>query len=400
MNMHHNIKRAIRIIAVVAIAHFAYEYIYAGDGIIFTDGTPSIKQMKMSCHTYTNTTSWMGNHTRIFCNNPVGVEGEWVHVPGRRFPTGNEKCCSWDNFPMFAPQEFCRQEEAAKFGSYTGETGKFYQQAGGRRCTCVDYKDEHIWKSPSLHNSEIENKQEQDVNFDAQQSRNRCKKLGNRTVLMIGDSTMQQTATVLMNSYFPTECQRQVRVALSDTAINLKGGTTNIKEGKKERGGKWIDLVKAYPSSIVIVSVGAHIRETELYMITIDAIIYEIMMLLEDPVFSNTAFAFKTQQPGGCTQNKLLSDNPAKATHSYNYSSYKSYQHEMFYERDLYLLSVAKEHNIPVMDMRMLYSRTDAKISSLHFDGGGKNYDCLHFCHPVSSMLEKSELVLLDCILY
>ena len=85
-------------------------------------------------------------------------------------------------------------------------------------------------------------------------------------------------------------------------------------------------------------------------------------------------FVFKTQQPGGCSKEILH----LKPNSDYNYSQYKSYAHRYFYQRDLYLLSKMKEYAIRSIDLRMLYSRTDAKIDS----NKGDFRDCLHLCWP------------------
>ena len=96
---------------------------------------------------------------------------------------------------------------------------------------------------------------------------------------------------------------------------------------------------------------------------------------------NNMTLGFKTQQPGGCTKEMSPLD-PAAADRAYNYSSYKAYNHQHFYQRDLYLLSGLQRDNIPALDMRMLYSRGDAKINSLDFDQVGEGADCLHECYP------------------
>ena len=73
----------------------------------------------------------------------------------------------------------------------------YHQQIGGNGCTCEDDNahDEYEWQSPFLHPS-----------FDPVET---CTTLGNRTALFIGDSTMAQTASTLMNSLLPGKCQAQ-----------------------------------------------------------------------------------------------------------------------------------------------------------------------------------------------
>jgi hypothetical protein len=52
------------------------------------------------------------------------------------------------------------------------------------------------------------------------------------------------------------------------------------------------------------------------------------------------------------------------------------YNHAEFFERDLYV--IFQTLGIPLLDFRMLYSRTDAHVGSQGERGGGY----LHFCMP------------------
>lgn len=124
---------------------------------------------------------------------------------------------------------------------------------------------------------------------------------------------------------------------------------------------------------------GAHIKDNTRWKQTIDDVLEEIQETRGN--YSNhkdkaPTFVFKTQQPGGCSK-EIQPLNPADANSAYNYSQYQSYSHRYFYQRDLYLLSKLKEYGILSIDLRMLYGRTDAKISSK-----GNFGDCLHLCWP------------------
>jgi hypothetical protein len=311
-----------------------------------------------------NITLQMNNTTdlEIRCTDSVGINGQWVHKLDRTFAAG-PFCCGWDWFPTFVRHDkvHCRQELAGGGNPnwYSGETGEFYQQIGAKACTCANkgFKDEFVWESPMLPKP----------SFDPTDT---CEKLGNRTVLMIGDSTMQQGASVLMNSFFPNKCQAQIRFGLSNKLIFY-----NRREG--ERGRRWDHVVRMFPSDIIILAAGAHVQSGESFKKMIDTVLNEIKTMGPH----NMTFGFKTQQPGGCTK-EMSPLNPAAADQAYNYSSYKSYNHEHFYQRDLYLLSRLQRDNIPALDMRMLYSRGDAKINSIDFDQVGDVTDCLHTCYP------------------
>jgi hypothetical protein len=78
---------------------------------------------------------------------------------------------------------------------------------GGNGCLCGqrNLKDEYKWKSPSLTKE-----------FDPHYA---CQLLGNRTVLILGDSTGGQFASTLMNALQPGNFSRQLSYSLSDTLI-------------------------------------------------------------------------------------------------------------------------------------------------------------------------------------
>lgn len=317
----------------------------------------------IACNVF-NVTTQITNKTdlEIRCTDSVGINGQWVRKLDRTFAAG-PFCCGWDWFPRGVRHDkvHCRQELAGGGNPkwYSGETGEFYQQIGGKACTCAynGFKDEFVWESPMLPKT----------SFNPTDT---CDKLGNRTVLMIGDSTMQQVASVLMNSFFPNKCQAQIRFGLSDTLI-----LRTRREG--ERGRRWDEVVRMFPSDIIILSGGAHVQTGESFKKMVDTVLDEIKTMGPH----NMTFGFKTQQPGGCTK-EISPLNPAVADRAYNYSSYKSYNHRHFYQRDLYLLSGLQRDNIPALDMRMLYSRGDAKINSMNFDQVGEDKDCLHECYP------------------
>ena len=169
------------------------------------------------------------------CSDPHGVIGEWIHDPTRPF-YGGDVCCGYDEFPKWVSHNFtkCRNQRLNS-KVYTGESGQFYQQTGGNACSCGDsFRDEYIWSSPNLP-----------PDFDKDLT---CKRLNNRTVLMIGDSTMQQTATALMNSFTGTNCTQQIRLVLSDNLIGPKLG----------RGVTWSKALQMFPSDIVILTVGKY----------------------------------------------------------------------------------------------------------------------------------------------
>lgn len=88
----------------------------------------------------------------------------------------------------------------------------------------------------------------------------------------------------------------------------------------------------------------------------------------------NIQLVWKTQQPGGCTHD-IASEFTLGLTHN----------HAEFYERDLWALSIMPNHGFHILDLRLLYFRSDAHPGSQRDiipDNPTKGPDCLHLCLP------------------
>lgn len=236
-----------------------------------------------------------------------------------------------------------------------------YQMVGGNACKggCSTFKDFYTWNPK--------------VPVERFERNTACHVLGERRVLLMGDSTMQQAAAVVMISFFSTKCATQIEFKMSDTLVNRGFGAWN-------RGKHWIShLNETLPSpNIVVVSVGAHIMQDTDFIDAISSV------LVGMKGFPHIQFFWKTSQPGGCTKDVFRPESPQDAARNFSVSALK-YQHSRFYDRDLYLLSriedqrsnVGTQTNIHSTYVTMLYSRSDAHPGSA---GGGK--DCLHLCVP------------------
>ncbi|KAL7503946.1 hypothetical protein ACHAXN_001665 [Cyclotella atomus] len=224
----------------------------------------------------------------------------------------------------------------------------FYTQTAG--CYCSNFTEWYVWQSPNLlPHSE----------FDPVDT---CRLLGDREVLFIGDSTSFQTASTLMNTLYPGGCQNQIIAVGSDTLVGLSHDRVNKT---------WKDWVEEFRP---------HVPKTDIYGWDNNETIYQnvVHQVLEEMEemrkrYPHMKFAWKTQQPGGCTREILEPTNSTKAAYSvkdirYNWGQY--------YARDLYMISRLQTLGMPYLDLRMLYSRSDGHKSSQT-----DNFDCLHFCH-------------------
>lgn len=133
---------------------------------------------------------------------------------------------------------------------------------------------------------------------------------------------------------------------------------------------------------IVVATVGAHIlADDATFRDLVDEVLMEMQQLRRERPDIN--IAFKTQNPGGCTREILSPQDANIAARKMNftemeYNGKKTYNWGRFYERDLMLLHRLQKFNIPYLDMRMLYSRSDSHIDSQ----SSIRRDCLHICAP------------------
>ena len=294
----------------------------------------------------------------IYCNesgciDPDGVIGQWFYTPNRtKLPQPG--CCTRESqvHSEFSPTPInCTIEYYPPF--FRGDNASS-QLMRTYECLCPHFIDHYSWKSPEL------------PEYDAVKT---CQLLGSRTVLMIGDSTMRQTASYLINALFPGGCQTHITFRLADTLVDRLYGNLN-------RGGHWRQLIaKTRPRpDIVVLSVGPQwsgsINETLYFREVVEEVLSDIAKLKESSSkFRNITFVWKTQQPNGCSENIPLLP-PAEAAHQPNVSGMRG---PVLYEWDLYLLSRLQELNMPYLDLRMLYSRSDAHLAHRN--------DCLHFCN-------------------
>ena len=290
------------------------------------------------------------------CLDPVGVVGKWVHVgPNRNFAA--PVCCRWVSaeFRKKKPKVCGTEQANAQF--YSGFPS-YPQQMFGNACKCEEnnFIDEYEWRSPHLPTT-----------FNPVDT---CRLLGNRTALFVGDSTMSQTASTLMNSLLPGKCQTQVSFALSDTLVGKSFGVYN-------RGKAWKDWVNDVKPDITVVAVGAHVKTDDASYLGLVEEVLDGMIEIQSR-HPRMKFAWKTQQPGGCTNEILSPEDAVVAARTIEYTRDK-YNWDRFYHRDLLLLDRLNRANIPYIDMRMLYSRSDAHISSMK---GSQPGDCLHLCSP------------------
>ena len=297
------------------------------------------------------------------CFDPLGVKGQWVYTPNRTVHT-HPGCCGHGlqnvTFDFLPSPIKCKRGHRTE--AFRGKKD-LYQLLGDYECKCPRFVDHFTWQSPDL------------PSFDASRT---CRLLGRRKVLLIGDSTMRQTTSFFINSLFPAGCQTQIIYRISDTLVHRKLGALN-------RGHHWMDYVKDTRPDIVILSLGAHVRDvdgvnaTTVYRSVVDEVLDDILVMKNSSSrYRKTVFVWKTQQPRGCSKT-IFNMPPEEAAHQTEEAGMYLSSGPLQYEWDLYLLSRLQELGMPYLDLRMLYSRSDGHVASqsVEFDNYG---DCRHFC--------------------
>lgn len=140
------------------------------------------------------------------CQNGNHVMGKWVYDNSMTDANKSFFCCSWDNDDVFRFPEICGSKKAKEESvRYAPEKGM--AQAGGHACECeikdgrskISVREKFKWVPSLCFLSE----------WNASQF---CELLGERVVLLRGDSTSQQTAATLINMivHGGGRCQKQI----------------------------------------------------------------------------------------------------------------------------------------------------------------------------------------------
>ena len=275
-------------------------------------------------------------------------------------------------------------EHVSQYGLLYHGRPKWQVTTGGFGCSCVGHTERLEWQPYDCRLAK----------WDAQVF---CKKLGVRRVVFIGDSTMEQSASAVINAVTwghknrvgpqARGCQQQLFVALSDTLVGRPLGRSN-------RGPSWRWYVRQLEPDVVVLSAGAHIYKD--FESVLQRIWKDYVRLRQQ---QNVTIVWKTQQPGGCGPVPLRRKPSSENNGSYwaRYSG-DAFNWPLFEERDRWAREFWRERGVAVLDLDPLYYRVDAHISSSGTGGlndivqasftrkkirlTGYNGDCLHYCSP------------------
>jgi hypothetical protein len=214
-----------------------------------------------------------------------------------------------------------------------------------------------------------------------------CDLLGNKKILFIGDSTMQQTATTVMNYIMwdgnavnHSRCAKQIIFRAGDTLTGKRyrmigAGYPDKKRGwwGYNRGWEFGEAVKAEHPDIAVINANAHLSTRKDFEIMLSHVAETYKSLVKQKPFK---LVWKTNQPGGCASTPVPSLDAMRTNPEYR-DSLKNYNYADFLPRDRFAKRFWQQQKdlpeVHILDLEPLYLRPDAHV------GGG---DCLHMCVP------------------
>ena len=290
------------------------------------------------------------------CRNNNHVTGKWVYNFGYTDADKSFYCCSWDKSDFVYNTKLCGIGSMQSWHPYFAARPDGLNQAGGDSCTC-DNKDGYESRF-KMHKRERYDWTPSFCHLLSWNATQFCELLGDRIILIRGDSTGMQSAVSLMNLIYAHDggCQTQI-IASSAALLGARntGNTMLIHEA-----------VRASNASIVILSAGAHFHTLADLSIQWDLVPQELEIVRRE--YPGVKIAFKSINPGhvDCKQHTEPIDtffpNPDPAADKYHWNMHPAF--------DNFNRQRALQHNMTLIEMTPLYLRPDM------------HSDCLHACLP------------------
>lgn len=298
-------------------------------------------------------------HHLPWCSNNAHTTGHWQTVNTTR---KSFHCCGYGDY-LNTISEFCGTQAYPKFqkGFCWKGSNEFGASVGmnsiGRSCQCdaeqgrltVSQREKYEW-IPSLCTMK---------EWDAQLF---CSLLGNRTISLVGDSTMEQSSATLMSMIQSGGggCAHQITNCRCDfLSFGLHWGEPTVKE-----------VGFMFHADILVMSFGPHASDDgDLWSVwgALESMITDIRLTYPD-----TTFVWRSQQPGHVNCH----------THSSPVAYYDSDEQEnsgmdkdhwhAFPHYDAISRNFTISNNITYLDLAPLYLRPD----------GHNPAECLHYCLP------------------
>lgn len=333
-------------------------------------------------------------------NQHAGLEGEWVlnrklaktnDDPSGLEPGKSFYCC--DDLTSKADRsgiESMDQNFCAPLMPVTTATDSFDLKVvmqgnstypsptGGHACFCshragsktiMTNQESYTWKPASCE-------------LSAWNGQEFCALLGDRTLLLSGDSTMYQCASTLMSmlAYSKANCTEQVYFGRSDYLYLRRAGEKRFDE-----------YVEDFRPDIAVITAGAWLQDHGDLENVFREVDHYIALLKTKPDLKIPQFVWKTQNPGHvkCSRfshpiSKDLFDDMADyykekmVKPAGVWTGLDPYFWHMHPEFDSMAREWAAARSFPILDMSPLYLRPDSHSGK--YDS--TNTDCLHYCLP------------------
>ncbi len=354
-----------------------------------------------------------GSHTapngKPYCNSADDVRyGHWIKVNKDQQKKRLFVCCQWNDHDYENVEECQQWNQAVNKGTLRNWHGsnEHLSQSGDHACTCDARNNNGNRYSNIVQSEQWEWIPDKDCVVMEWDPIHFCSLLGNRTILLIGDSTMQQTAATLMNMVSSDTVMSKYKNLnkSSDSIIGAQcapqiffGNSEFLAFEQEEMGlyfAKYIEshMNGKHPPHFVVLTHGAHTHEVFDFWTILSWLYKKIRTLQQfNPWRIKNIipkFIWKTQNPGhyNCDDNVSLSGPNINGYNDYinKYndninSNEKEYQWKLFPCSDNVSRNMAKIYNTSIIDMSALYQRPDSHPGN---NQQGRPPDCLHYCLP------------------
>lgn len=282
---------------------------------------------------------------RPICRNNEHVVGSWVkdNVTQKSY-----YCCGYDKLDHRHNISACGGITLAGLPSHWG-WNDLRSQSGGHACACdksegrtsVNPREMYVWRPANC----------QLLLWQAKQF---CNLLDNRTVLFLGDSTMQQSAHSLMSMIYTGNGGCANRIAVTKSRLYLYQDVAMS--------------LSIYTPSILVLNHGAHAQDDMDIKNALKEMLRQVM-IHNQKTGNSTRVIWRTNAPGHVNCTSYASPSIFRWYDPVD----DYYRWSLFPQWDEIARNFSHEHGWNVADISPLYQRHDAH------PGEG---DCLHYCMP------------------
>lgn len=215
-----------------------------------------------------------------------------------------------------------------------------------------------------------------------------CEALGEKTMLFVGDSTMEQSAVTIMSTLSASgaSCGPQLYYGRSNTYVY------DIKNIDR----KWFHYYEENPTDILVLAAGAWFEDSGDMYWALDSV-NQTMRRWKATGMKTPRVLWKTQNPGHVMCNAFyhpISRTEEKMLNLSTDSRGWKYSWDLFPTFDSMAMNFALQEGWDIIDMSPLYLRPDAHIGKLGeykkigvapnegTGGAAHKLDCLHYCLP------------------